>query len=112
RERRSRIGFLVWCDWFRRPWRDDAPSGLAAFRSDDEDPVRLLDHVELMLDDEDGIAQIHQAMQHVKQFAHIVEVQPRRGLVKNVECAPGLPPRELARQLDALRLAAAPRRCL
>src|SRR5919201_4324683 len=41
-----------------RALRDDAAAGFAAFRAEIDDPVGLLDDVEVMLDDEHGVAKI------------------------------------------------------
>jgi len=38
--------------------RDDAAAAFAAFGAQVDDPVGLLDYVEVVLDDEDGVAEI------------------------------------------------------
>ena len=60
----------------------------------------------MMLDHHHRIPQVHQAVQHVQQLAHVLEVQPRGRLIQDIERLAGLPPAQLARQLDALRFAA------
>ena len=62
-----------------------------------------------MLDHQHGIAGIDQALQHVKQLAHVLEVQARGGLVQNVERLARLAPVQLLGQLHALGLAAGKR---
>ncbi len=72
-------------------------------------PVGVADHVQVVLDDDDRVAQIGEAVQHFEQLAHVVEVQAGGGLVEQVERAAGLALGEFARQLHALRLAAGER---
>jgi hypothetical protein len=45
-------------------------------------------------------------VQHLEEFPDVLEVQARRRLVEDVEGAARRPLGELARELDALRLAA------
>ena len=66
----------------------------------------MLDYVEVVLDDEDGVAEVGEAVQDVEQFFYVVEVQARGGLVQNIEGAAGLAARKFAGELDALGLAA------
>ena len=63
-----------------------------------------------MLDDDDGVALVDQFVQDVEQFARVLEMKAGRRLVEDVERAPRAAPRQLARQLHALRLASAQRR--
>jgi hypothetical protein len=52
--------------------RDDAA---AAFGAQVDDPVGLLDYVEAVLDDQDGVAEVGEAVQDVEKFFYVVEVQ-------------------------------------
>ena len=54
-----------------------------------DDPVRRLDHFEIVLDDDDGVAALHQLVQHFQKLRHVVEMQPRGGLVQDIERAAG-----------------------
>jgi len=47
-----------------------------------------------MLDDQHRVAGLDQGVQHLEQFAHIVEVQTGRRLVEDVEGAAGGPARQ------------------
>ena len=93
-----------------RPFRHDRPAPHPALGTEVDDPVRGLDHVEVVLDHEHGVAPVDQAMQHVQQHAHIFEVQAGRRLVENVQRAARVAFREFRRELDALRFAAGQRR--
>ena len=59
-----------------------------------------------MLDDDDRVARVDQAVEHLQELLHVGEMEAGGGLVEDVEGAAGGPPRELGGQLDALGLAA------
>ena len=93
-------------DLCRAAFADDAPAIFAALGSEIDDPVGVADDVEVVLDDDDRVAQIGEAMQYFEELAHVVKVQAGGGLVEQIKCLSGLPLGELARQLHALRFAA------
>src|SRR3974377_2215297 len=62
-------------DLFRGTLRDDAAPALPAFGTEVDNPVGLLDDVQMVLDDEHGVAQIDEALENVEQLAHVVEMQ-------------------------------------
>jgi len=66
----------------------------------------LLDDVEMVLDDEHGVAEIDEALENIEEFSNIVRNAGRWWLVEDVERAAVLALREFAGQLDALRFAA------
>ena len=84
------VGFFVAGDLLGGALGDDAAAAFAAFGAEVDDPVGLLDDVEMVLDDEDGVAEIGEAIQDVEKFFHVVEMQAGGGLVENVERAAGL----------------------
>ena len=100
------IGFFCAGDEFRRTLGDDAAAAFASFGTKVDDPVGLLDDVEMMLDDEHGIPEVDEALENVKKFSHIVEMQTSGGLVEDIKRAAGLALGELAGELDALGFAA------
>ena len=89
-----------------RAGRDHAPAAVAAFRTEVDDPVGGLDHLQVVLDHHHRVAALHQRVQHLQELAHVVEVEARRGLVEDVEGAPGGAARELLGELDPLRFPA------
>src|SRR5216684_2917184 len=105
----ARVRFFCTGDEFWRSLGDDAPAAFTAFGAEVDDPVSLFDDVEMVLDDQHGVAEIDEALQDVEKFSHVVEVQAGGGLVEDVERASCLSFRELACQLDALRFAAGER---
>src|SRR5690606_15125466 len=94
-------------DRLRRARRDHAAAGVAAGRAEIDDVVGALYDVEVVLDDDHGVSGVHELLEDLEQPAHVLEVQARRRLVEHVQSAAGLRARELARELDTLRLAAA-----
>src|SRR5258706_13030225 len=100
------VGLFCAGDEFGRALGDDAAAAFATFGSEVDDPVGLLDDVEMVLDDEHGVAEIDEALQDVEKLSNVVKVQARRRFIKDVKRASGLAFREFAGQLDALRFAA------
>src|SRR6266550_1306891 len=109
-EEPSRVRIRVRRDLFRRPDGDDFPTLIAALGSEVDDPVRGLDHIQVVLDHEDRVARRDQTLQHLEQFADVLEMQPGGWLVQDVERVAGRALMELRRELDALRLPAGERR--
>ncbi len=62
-----------------------------------------------MFDYDDGVAGVHQPMENREQFAYVVEVEPGRRLVQDVEGSAGAAFGQFAAELDALGLAAGER---
>src|SRR5882724_8815757 len=105
------VGFFGAGDEFGGALGDDAAAAFAAFGAEVDDPVGLLDDVEVVLDDEHGVAKIDQPLEDIEELSNVVEVQAGGGLVENVERAAGLAFRKLAGQFDALGLAAGKSGC-
>src|SRR5215472_8098267 len=93
-------------DVLRRPSRDDLPTARSTLGAEINDPVRRLDHVEVVLDHYDRVAAVDEPAEHAKQLAYVVEMQAGRRLVQHVDRPAGGPPLKLRSQLDPLRLAA------
>src|SRR5581483_3967885 len=102
--------FLHSRDFFGRSLGHNPSAGLASLRPQVNNPIRLLNDIQVVFNDDDRIAKIRQAIQNVEQHFDIVEMQPGGGLVKDVKGAAGLAPAELPSQFDALRLPAGKRR--
>src|SRR6267143_1331469 len=100
------VGLFGAGDELGRALGDDAAATLAAFGAEVDDPVSLLDDVEVVLDDEHGVAEIDKALQDVEELSNVIEVQAGGGLVEDVERAAGLALGKLAGELDALGFAA------
>ena len=61
----------------------------AALRPQIDQPVRRLDHFQVMLDHNDRIPLLHQRVEHFEEFADVFEMQAGRRLVEDVERAAG-----------------------
>ena len=97
-------------DLLGRALGDDQAAAGAALGAHVDDPVGGLDDVEVVLDDDDGVARVDQPAQHAEQLADVLEVQAGGRLVEDVDGAPGRALLQLGGELDALRLAAGQRR--
>ena len=71
---------------------DDVPSLGAAFRAQVDDPIGGLDHVEIVLDDYDGVPGLSEAVQDLQQLVDVVEVQAGGRLIEEVERLAGAAP--------------------
>ena len=90
-------------------WRADChdfPTGGAPFGAEINQPVGALNDVQIVFDDQHGIAGIDQAMQHGEQLADVVKVQAGGWFVEYVQRVAGIDPCQFRGQFDPLRLAA------
>ena len=107
RKKSSCKGFSAPRDGFGSPLRHDAAPRLAALGPEVDYVIGRLDDVQIVLDDHDRVPLIDQLVQDVEQLVRVVEVQAGRRLVEDVERPAGAAPRQLLREFDPLRLAAA-----
>src|ERR1700722_3152297 len=84
------ITFLIAHDLLGRSAGDQLAAALASFRAEIDDPVGSLNHVEIMLNHYDGVAEFYQARQDIEQAANVFKVQTCRRFVQNVERLAGL----------------------
>ena len=85
--------------------RNDATSSVSAFGTEVDEPIGRLDHIKIVLDNQDRVALINESFQHGEQSGDILEMQPSCGLVEHVQGMPRWSATELGGQLDSLRLA-------
>ncbi len=95
-------------DLDRRALGDDAPAVHAGAGAEVDHVVRLADRVLVVLDDDDRVAEVAQAVERVEQALVVALVQADRRLVEDVHDA-DQSGADLACQPDALRLAAGQR---
>lgn len=86
-EKLARIAGLARCDEFGRAGGDKLAAALTRVGTKIDDPVGRLDDIQIVLDDDDAMTGIHDALEHLEQHANIVEVQTRRRLVEEKERA-------------------------
>ncbi len=95
----------------RRPFADDPAALVAGLGAEVQDPVGGERHLGVVLDHDDGVAGVHEAVHRADQDRHVRGVQAGRGLVEQVQ-PPGRRPRlgEGLRELQPLRFSAGERR--
>src|ERR1700676_1537144 len=74
-------------DRLGRSEADEVPTAIAALRTEIDDPVRGLDHFEIVLDDDDRPSRIDETAESRKKLADIVEVQAGSRFIENIEHA-------------------------
>ena len=63
---------------------DDLPAVLAAFGTEVDQPVGGFDHVEVVFDDEEGVARVAQFEKDFEEFGDVVEMEIERiGVLRN-----------------------------
>ena len=80
-----------WTIFSGGPAATSRPPRIPAFGTEVDHPVGALDHVHVVLDDDDGVAGIGQPCQDTNQPVHVGEVQSCRGLIQDVQRLPGGP---------------------
>ena len=78
-------------DVFRRSAGDHLAPARAAFRAQIQNPIRGFDHVEVVFNDQNGVAAVRQPLQDTQQFFHVGEMEPGGGFVQNVKRVAGGP---------------------
>src|SRR3954471_2841104 len=94
-------GHVLW-----RPPGHDLAARAAPLRPHINDPISRLDDVQIVFDDHDGIALVAQPMQDVEQLRYVVEMQPGRRLIEDVQRPSGRTLRQLTCELYTLGFAA------
>ena len=92
------------------PLAHDETTATAALGPEVDQPIRRLDHVEIVLDDENGVALVDQPREDRQQSVHVLEVQTSRRFVEQVHGVTRRTLGQLGRELDPLGLAARERR--
>ena len=98
------VGRLGGRDLLRGSGHDDGSPALAALWAHVDDPVGVGDDVEVVLDDDHGVALVDQSLEHRQQLADVFEMQTGGRLVEDVDGPPGGAALELGGELDALGL--------
>ena len=97
-------------DVFRRAFADERAAAAAALRAEVDDVIAGLDHVEVVLDNQHGVAAAGELAKHAHEPFAVGDVQAGRRLIQHVERLAGRCAGKLGRQFDALGLAAGERR--
>ena len=91
----------------RRASCDDVSAFVARAGTDVDDPVAGGDDVDVVLDDDDGVAGVDQAIELRDEALDVGRMESGGGLVEDVEGVSALRALELGGELDALGFAAA-----
>ena len=83
---------------------NDRSAAVSPFGTEVDDVVGALDNVQIVFNDNYGVACIAQALQNLKQLGNVGRVQTRGGLVKNIHRSAGGALGKLGGKLDALCL--------
>src|SRR5579859_2555461 len=86
-------------DLLGRALGDDLAAGLAAFGAEVDDVVGRLHDVEVVLDDDDRVPRVDEAVQDLEELLDVGEVEAGRRLVEDVQRPAGRAPRQLGREL-------------
>ena len=70
---------------FRTSLSDDVTACLASLRSEVDHPIGCFDDIQIVFDDDEGIAGIHQFVQDGQQFLDVVEVKAGGRLIQDIE---------------------------
>ena len=84
---------------------NDGPAAVASLGSHVDDIVRGLDDIEIVLNDNGGVAALDEFAQDLCQLGDIVEMETGGGLIQDIDGLSGALSGEFRRQLDALGLA-------
>ena len=79
---------------------------MSAFGTHVDDVVSELDDVEIVLDDDDGVALVDESVEHLHEGADVFEVESCGGFVEDVERATGVLLGEFGGEFHALALSA------
>ena len=93
-------------DLFRSAFGHDDAAARSAFGSHVDHPVGRLDDVEIMFDNQHGVALVDQGLKHGQQLGDVLEMQTGGWFVQDVDRPTGLPLLQFTGQLDALGFAA------
>jgi len=89
----------------------DPAAVFSTLRAEVNNPIGVANYVHVVLDDDDGIAQVGETVQHLEQLFDIIKVQTGCGLIEQIEGLAGLPLAQFPSQLDALGFAAGKSDC-
>ena len=89
----------VHCQVFRRAHAHHRAAAGAAFGADVDQPVGGFEDVQVVFDDDDGVARVAQLVQHFERQINVGKVQAGGWLVEDVERAAGVAFAQLQRRL-------------
>ena len=106
----TRVRFFDLGDLFRRSDRNDMAAACAAFWPHVDQVIGHLDDVEVVFDDDDGVAFFDKTIERMNETGNVVRVEANGRFVENVDGASCSDFAQFAAELNALGFAAAERR--
>ena len=103
-EEAGRVALVAVGNVLRRSAGEHGATTTATLGTHVDDPVGLTDDVEVVLNDDDGVAAGDETAQNVHEDADVLEMQTGGGLVEDIDGAAGVALRQLGGKLDALAL--------
>merc|ERR1712005_82398 len=100
-------------DFFRRPGDDHLSAVNSGFRAKVDDMIRTFDDIKVVLNHNDGIARIDEALEDFQQHTGIIKVEAGSGLVEDEQAGLAVLPgplwfgEQVANELEALAFTAA-----
>ena len=88
-QRAAGVTFGTSGDFLGCPGGHNSPTLVAGVGAEVYDPIGGFHDLQVVLDDEDGVAGVHQALEDFEQHAHIVEVQAGGRLIEQEERSSG-----------------------
>ena len=89
-------------DFFGSSLRNNPATFAAGLWSDVDDPVDRFDHVQVVFDDDHGIACVDEAVEDFQQLANVVEMQTGRRFIEQIQGLARLWSSQFGSQFDAL----------
>lgn len=102
----SGIGYRTFRNFFRCSLCNHGSAFVTAFRTDIDDVICGLYHIQIVLDHNDCIPIFCQSVENLCQLMHIGKMQSRRRLVQNIDCLSRTSLTQLCCQLDTLGFSA------
>ena len=100
------MGPLNLYDLFGGPHGHDLPATITSLGAEIDDVIGTFDHFHVVLDDNDGVALIHELVKHYKESLNVVEVETRGGLIEDKKGSGLLCPGYMGSEFQPLGLAA------
>lgn len=107
----SCVAFFTLGDFLGSTLSNDGTAAMPAFGTQIDHVVSALDHIEVVLDHDNGVSCVDQALEHFEKLADVVEMQACRRFVKDIHRTARLPSLQFACKFDALGFAAGKRGC-
>src|SRR3989338_5413771 len=97
-------------DFFRRTGGDALAAPVAALGTEIDEMIGGLDDVQIVLDDEHGVALVHELLQNTEETVDVGEVKPGGRFIQDVKSAPCRTLGKLSGKFHALRFPSGKRR--